>query len=107
MLQRDISPAAAIFAGIHGRLQLAANGDRQRVQCHGDLGALRQQSKLGRRELASTGAAGRWVHGGMLLACWLLLATRRHFCGVHACVQRVKRRVRDVCVSVHACVQEV
>ena len=34
-------------------------------------------------------------------------ATRRHFCGVHACVQPVKRRVRDVCVSVHACVQEV
>ena len=23
------------------------------------------------------------------------------------CMQRVKRRVRDVCVSVHACVQEV
>jgi len=35
---------------------------------------VQQQSKLGWRELASTGAAGRWVHGGMLLACWLLVA---------------------------------
>ena len=37
----------------------------------------------------------------------LLLLAVNGFCGVHACVQGVKRRVRDVCVSVHACVQEV
>jgi len=86
---------------------------------------VQQQSKLGWRELAQQG-------GGFTAACcspagcwWLAMekgegsglggeevedtaaATRRHFCGVHACVQRVKRRVRDVCVSVHACVQEV
>jgi hypothetical protein len=61
-------------------------------------------SGLGGEEVEDTAAVVWWSRGDEGL---LLLLAVNGFCGVHACVQGVKRRVRDVCVSVHACVQEV